>query len=320
MIEALVIGRVGVDFTPAAPRTTLAAADTFIRAVGGFAGNIGTGLARLGVRTALVSAVGDDGHGDHVRTFLAGEGVDVGPIVARPGSRTQVAFFEVWPPEHFPVTFYRPAPAPETGLAVADLPTDLLEQAPLVIVSGALLASEPARSTVLRVLEDRRASRHRRPASVTILDLDWRPTMWDDQGEAPALIGRAAPLCDVLIGSDGEFAAARLSPEIVRDPGPGLIVLKHGPDGVTLVTGAGRRSVPGIPVEVLCGIGAGDALTAAVAAGLLRGIDPAVAVERGNAAGAIVATRLMCSTAMPTPAEIDELLARVAVGSRGGRS
>ena len=71
-------------------------------------------------------------------------------------------------------------------------------------------------------------------------------------------------------------------------------------------------------VDVLCGIGAGDALTAAFAAGLLRGIDPTVAVERGNAAGAIVATRLMCSTAMPTPAEIDELLARIAVGQQGG--
>jgi 5-dehydro-2-deoxygluconokinase len=320
MIEALVIGRVGVDFTPASPRTTLAAADTFIRAVGGFAGNIGTGLARLGIRTALVSAVGDDGHGDHVRTFLAGEGIDVRPIVTRPGSRTQVAFFEVWPPEHFPVTFYRPSPAPETRLTLADLPTDLLEHAPLVIVSGSLLANEPARSTVLGILQDRRASRHRRPESVTILDLDWRPTLWDDQGEAPDLIGRAAGLSDVLIGSDGEFAAPGLRPDILTDSGPGLIVLKHGPDGVSLVTDAGRRDVPGIPVEVLCGIGAGDALTAAFAAGLLRGIDPAVAVERGNAAGAIVATRLMCSTAMPTPAEIDELLARVAVGPQGGLS
>lgn len=320
MIEALVIGRVGVDFTPPSPRTSLATADTFIRAVGGFAGNIGTGLARLGVRTALVSAVGDDGHGDHVRTFLAGEGVDVASIVARPDSRTQVAFFEVWPPEHFPVTFYRPAPAPETRLTVADLPADLLEQAPLVIVSGALLASEPARSTVLRILDDRRASRHLRPVSVTILDLDWRPTMWDDQAEAPGLLGQAAPLCDVLIGSDGEFAATGLRPEIVMDPGPGLIVLKHGPDGVSLVSDVGRRSVPGIPVEVLCGIGAGDALTAAFAAGLLRGLGPDVAVERGNAAGAIVATRLMCSTAMPTPAEIDELLAGVAVGLQGGRA
>ena len=137
-------------------------------------------------------------------------------------------------------------------------------------------------------------------------------------GEAPALIGHAARLSDVLIGSDGEFAAAALRPELGADPGPGLIVLKHGPDGVSLVTNDGRRSVPGIPVEVLCGIGAGDALTAAFAAGLLRGIDPAVAVERGNAAGAIVATRLMCSTAMPTPAEIDELLARIAVGPQGG--
>jgi 5-dehydro-2-deoxygluconokinase len=320
MIEATVIGRVGVDFTPASPRTTLAAANTFIRAVGGFAGNIGTGLARLGIRTALVSAVGDDGHGDHVRTFLAGEGVDVASIVVRPGSRTQVAFFEVWPPEHFPVTFYRLPPAPETGLTVADLPTDLLEQAPLVIVSGALLASEPARSTVLRILDDRRASRHLRPVSVTILDLDWRPTLWDDLGEAPGLLRQAAPLCDVLIGSDGEFAAAGLRPEIDRDPGPGLIVLKHGPGGVSLVSDVGRRSVPGIPVEVLCGIGAGDALTAAFTAGILRGIGPDVAVERGNAAGAIVATRLMCSTAMPTPAEIDELLAQAAAGLQGGRS
>jgi 5-dehydro-2-deoxygluconokinase len=318
MIEALVIGRVGVDFTPSSARTTLAAADTFIRAVGGFAGNIGTGLARLGVRTALVSAVGDDGHGDHVRTFLAGEGIDVASIVARPGFRTQVAFFEAWPPEHFPVTFYRPLPAPETRLTVADLPTDLLE-APVVIVSGSLLACEPARSTVLRVLDDRRASGHRRSVSLTIFDLDWRPTMWDDPGEAPALMGRAARVSDVLIGSDGEFAAARLRPEIVPDVGPGLVVLKHGPGGVSLVTGSGTRSVPGIPVEVVCGIGAGDSLTAAFAAGLLRGMDPAVAIERGNAAGAIVATRLMCSTAMPTATEIDELLGRIAVGQQGGR-
>ena len=97
MIEALVVGRVGVDFTPASPRTSLADAESFIRAVGGFAGNIATGLARLGVSTAAVSGVGDDGHGDHVRRALAGEGVDVGSIVTFAGSRTQVAFFEAWP-------------------------------------------------------------------------------------------------------------------------------------------------------------------------------------------------------------------------------
>lgn len=310
MIEAIVIGRVGVDLTPTTPRTTLAGAASFTRAVGGFAGNIGTGLARLGIATAVISAVGDDGHGDHVRTFLAGEGIDVGPIVTRPGSRTQVAFFEVWPPERFPVTFYRPAPAPETRLTVADLPAELLEAAPLVVVSGTLLAAEPARSTTLRLLEDRLASRHERPASTTILDLDWRPTLWDDPAEAPALLARAAALSDVLIGSDAEFGAAGLHPDVGSPLGPSLIVLKHGPGGVSLIRADRRRSLPGLEVEVLCGIGAGDALTAAFAAGLLRGNDPETAVERGNAAGAIVASRLMCSTAMPTPDEIDRLLAR----------
>jgi 5-dehydro-2-deoxygluconokinase len=314
VIAAVVIGRVGVDLTPASPRTTLAEADAFVRAVGGFAGNIGTGLARLGIRAAVVSSVGDDGHGDHVRAFLAGEGIDVGPIVTRPGSRTQVAFFEVWPPEHFPVTFYRLPPAPEMQLTMADLPTELLERAPLVLVSGTLLAGEPARSTTFRILEERAASRQRRPVSVTLLDLDWRPTLWADPGEAPALLERAVRLSDIVIGSDGEFEAAGLRPDVTADAGPGLVVLKHGPDGVSLVTAAGRRSIPGIAVEVVCGIGAGDALSAAFAAGLLRGLDPAAAIERGNAAGAIVASRLMCSTAMPTPDEIDRLLARLPVG------
>lgn len=314
MIEAVVIGRVGVDLTPAAPRTSLASADSFVRSVGGFAGNIATGLARLGIRTAVISAVGDDGHGDHVRAFLTGEGVEVGPIVRRAGCLTQVAFFEVWPPDRFPVTFYRLPPAPEMGLMVADLPTGLIDEAPLVVVSGTLLAGEPVRSTVFRILEDRRVSRRGRSASRTILDLDWRPTLWDDAAEAPALMARAAGLSDILVGSDDEFGATGLSPDLAPDGGPALIVLKHGPDGVSLVSRDGRHSVAGIAVEVLCGIGAGDALTAAFAAGLLRGLDPSAAVERGNAAGAIVATRLMCSTAMPRPDEIDALLARVGAG------
>lgn len=314
MIEAVVIGRVGVDLTPATPRTTLAAADAFVRAVGGFSGNIGTGLARLGVRTAVISAVGDDGHGDHVRAFLAGEGVDVGPIVTRPGSWTQVAFFEAWPPEHFPVTFYRSSPAPEAQLTTAEIPSDLVELTPLVIVSGTLLADEPARSTTLRVLEDRLASRYRRSVSTTILDLDWRPTLWADPSEAPVLLERAARMADVVIGSDTEFEAVGLGPDVSPEIDPAMVVLKHGPGGVSLVTETGRRTWPGVAVEVVCGIGSGDALTAAFTAGLLRGLDPGSAVERGNAAGAIVATRLMCSTAMPTSGEIDQLLAGLAAG------
>ena len=320
MIEAVVVGRVGVDLTPTTPRTTLASADGFVRAVGGFAGNISTGMARLGIRTAVVSAVGDDGHGDHVRRFLSGEGIDVEPLVSRPGSRTQVAFFEVWPPEHFPVTFYRLSPAPETLLADADMPASMLADARVVIVSGTLLAAEPARRATSWLLEERFASRSRRPASWTILDLDWRPTLWPDPGEAPALMERAARLSDVLVGSDVEFEAAGLRPVVTAGSSPSMVVLKHGPGGVSLVTAEGRHDVSGIAVDVLCGIGAGDALTAAFSAGLLQDLDPVTAVERGNAAGAIVATRLMCSTAMPTSGEIDALLARLSAGAREARA
>lgn len=314
MIEAVVIGRIGVDFTPTTPRTTLAAASSFGRAIGGFAGNIGVGIARLGIATAVISRVGADGHGDHVRAALTAEGIDVSSLGTAEGSRTQVAFFEAWPPDHFPVTFYRPAPAPDTQLTPADLAAELVERAPAVIVSGALLAVEPARSATLDALARRAAARAERSRSWTILDLDWRPTLWPDRADYPRLIAEAGRRSDVLIGSDDEFAAAELPPDGeasgLRDGG--LIVLKHGPAGVSLVSRAGRQTVPGIAVEVTCGLGAGDALTAAFTAGLLGGLPPIAALERGNAAGAIVASRLMCSSAMPTPAEIDALLASTA--------
>jgi 5-dehydro-2-deoxygluconokinase len=309
VIDAFVIGRIGVDLTPEAPRSSLADATRFVRAVGGFAGNIGIGLARLGVSTAAISSVGDDGHGDHVRQALATEGIDVAALLTRLGSRTQVAFFEAWPPEHFPVTFYRPDPPPDTQLEMADVPLAALEIAPVAIFSGALLAAEPARSTTLEMLKARSAAGPRRGTSWTILDLDWRPTLWADPGAYPALIEEAARLSDVLVGSDAEFAAAGLQPGEAMAEGPGMTVLKHGPEGVSLLADGARHSLPGIAVEVVCGLGAGDALTAAFAAGLLAGLDPLIALERGNAAGAIVASRLMCSAAMPVPDEIDEILA-----------
>ena len=199
--------------------------------------------------------------------------------------RTQVAFFEAWPPETFPVTFYRLAPAPDTLLTLDDVPTATLARAPLVIVSAALLAVEPARATALRILEMRAASRADRPESWTLLDLDWRPTLWADPGEAPDLASRAAGLADVLIGSDAEFAAAHLDPRAALDLGPRLIAVKHGPDGASAITRAGRRTVPGIPVDVVCGLGSGDALTAAFAAGLLRGPRPGGGPRAGQRRG-----------------------------------
>ena len=239
---------------------------------------------------------------------------------SRPGLRTQVAFFEAWPPEEFPVTFYRLPPSPETLLVEDEVARPALEDAQLMVVSGSLLASDPARSTVLAVLSRRAEARHSRPRAWTVLDLDWRPALWDEPDGYHGLIRQAAGTCDVLIGSDAEFAAARLRPEDAIGLGPGLVVIKHGSEGVSLLTAEGRTTVAPIPVDVVCALGAGDALTAAFGAALLDGLDPFRALERGNAAGAIVATRLMCSTAMPTSDEIDAVLDRRPGHPVGARS
>jgi 5-dehydro-2-deoxygluconokinase len=145
-----------------------------------------------------------------------------------------------------------------------------------------------------------------------VLDLDWRPTLWADASSYPELMARTVDTCQVVIGSDEEFAAANLYPEVLAAGGEHgrIVVVKHGPGGASLLTNADRWSIPGIVVDVVCALGAGDALAAAFTAGLLRGLAPIAALERGNAAGAIVASRLMCSTAMPTAAEIDAMLDR----------
>src|SRR5205814_7644748 len=132
------------------------------------------------------------------------------------------------------------------------------------------------------LLADGRAAAAEKPGNLTILDLDWRPTLWPQPAEAPSLMAHAASLCEVLIGGDSEFEGAGLQRGIGTSGGPQMVVLKHGPAGVSLITAEGRHTIPGIETEVLCGIGAGDALTAAFAAGLLRGLDPLMAVARGN--------------------------------------
>jgi 5-dehydro-2-deoxygluconokinase len=251
-----------------------------------------------------VSAVGDDGHGRFVRRFLSDEGVDVRWLGTHPTLRTALAFCEAWPPDNFPLTFYREPTCPDWEVRIEDVPIDALAEAPLVYVTGTGLARDPSRATVLGILERRAGRAH------TIFDLDWRGSLWGDR--APEYVGLAhigARLADVLMGGDSEFQAAGLTPADALDLGAQIAVAKHGPDGVSIHTRDGEQRVPGLSVPVVNGLGAGDAFAAAFGAGLLAGLPLVEAVRRGNAAGAIVATRLSCSTAMPRAAEVDALLA-----------
>jgi 5-dehydro-2-deoxygluconokinase len=308
-VDAYVVGRLSADLYPLQINTPLEEVRTFERFVGGFAGNVATGLARLGVAVAIVSAVGDDGHGRFVRRFLSDEGVDVRFLGTHPTLRTALAFCEAWPPDNFPLTFYRDPTCPDWELRVQDMPFDELDNAPLVYVTGTGLAREPSRSTMLAILERRVAK------SYTVFDLDWRPNLWLERApEYQALARIGARLADVVIGGDGEFSAAGFSPQEALRMGAKLAVAKHGPDGVSAHTpDGGEERVPGLAVPVVNGLGAGDAFGAAFGAGLLAGLPVAEAIRRGNAAGAIVATRLSCSTAMPRADEVDALLAGASI-------
>ena len=293
MIEAAVIGRVGVDLYPNQIETPLSEVKTFTRFVGGFAGNVSTGLARLGVRTAIVSRVGADGHGEYVRAWLAGEGVDVRFLATDPNWLTPPTFCEVWPPDRFPLTFYRKPTAPDWQLSPSDFDAEEVAAAPLLYATGTGLAQSPSRETTLAALEAHRGT--------TIFDLDWRPSLWDDPADYPPLAAQAVAAADIVVGNEDELEASGLGDLPT-------LVLKRGERGATVFDRGEETDVPGFPVDVVNGLGAGDAFAAALGHGLLRGLPLAEAVRRGTVAGAIVASRLACSAAMPREEELEAAL------------
>lgn len=283
------MGRVGIDLYPNELETPLRAVRTFTRFVGGFAGNVATGLARLGVRTAIVSRVGRDGHGQFVRDFLEAEGVDTRFLAVDGYWLTPPTFCEVWPPDEFPLTFYRRPTAPDWQLSPADFDSDEVAAAPLLYATGTGLAQSPSRETTLAAM--------RAHLGTTIFDLDWRAALWDDPDEYPPLAAQAVAAADLVIGNEEEVEAAQ-----AEDHRP--LVLKRGERGVTVLDD-GETDVPPHQVEVVNGLGAGDAFAAALGYGLLRGFGLVEAVRLGNRAGAFVAGQLACSEAMPRREDIE---------------
>jgi 5-dehydro-2-deoxygluconokinase len=301
-LEAIVMGRAGVDLYPMQLETRLEDVEGFHKYAGGFAANVATGLARLGVRVAIVSAVGDDGHGRFVRAFLEAEGVDCRWLGVHPTLRTALAFCEAWPPDDFPITFYRTPTCPDWELEPGALDLDGIAAAQLLYVSGTGLAREPSRLATMAAVEARTEA-----AGTTVLDLDWRPVLWDDPADYAAAVRVCARMADVALGSDQEITAAAGAndPAWILGLGPRVLVQKHGPDGATVHTRGGRSErIAPHSVDVVNGLGAGDAFAAAFGWRLLRGDAPGQAAAIANRAGAHVAGRLGCSIAMPTEGDL----------------
>jgi len=297
------MGRLSADIYPAQIRTPLREQRNYVRYVGGFAGNVSTGLARLQVRTAIVSKVGNDGHGEFIRDFLTGEGVDASWLRIDQTLNTPVVFCEIWPPDRFPLLFYRTPTCPDWELTTEDFDLDAVGDAPILLASGTGLARDKSRAAHMAVLE-----RHRHTA---IFDLDYRPSFWSGADAYRRAVRAALPHAKIVVGNEDEVRAAtglenpRQGIASLRALGPNVLILKRGGEGAALFDGDRVVEVPPVRMDVVNGLGAGDAFLASVTHGLLRGIDLEGAVRRANWAGAYVASQLPCSEAMPYLKDVD---------------
>jgi 5-dehydro-2-deoxygluconokinase len=316
-LQLLTVGRVGVDLYPE-QRGPLRDVTSFAKSLGGTATNVAVGAARLGRRAAVLTKVGPDGFGSYVRQALAGFGVDASYVGTAEGLLTPVVFCELNPPEDPPLLFYRLPVAPDLTLTVDDVPWDVVRDVPVLWVTGTGVSVEPARGTQLEMLA-RRGRPDPGSGRWTCLDLDWRAMFWPSPEEARAEYDLMLDSVSVVVGNRAEVEVAvgtgepHEAAKRLLDRGVQLALVKMGGEGVLVATPEATTVVPPHPVEVVCGLGAGDAFGGALVHGLLAGWDAIRIAEYANAAGALVASRLACADAMPTAAELDAV-----VTARGG--
>jgi len=308
-LEILTMGRIGVDLYPEQIGVPLPQVRTFRKMLGGSPTNVAVGAARLGRRAGVITKVGADPFGEYARQALAEFGVDPSRVGTHPTLRTPIVFCEIFPPDNFPLLFYREPKAPDLELELSDLDLGEIAAVPLFWTTGTGLSQEPSRSTTLAALR----ARSRKP--ITVHDLDHRPMFWASEEEAGRWACDALASATVAVGNLGECAVAvgHRPPEdtakALLDLGVELAVVKLGPEGVLAARRDESVRVPPIPVKVLNGLGAGDAFGGALCHGLLAGWELERLISFANAAGAIVATRLGCADDMPTLEEVEELLA-----------
>ncbi|MFG3182524.1 5-dehydro-2-deoxygluconokinase [Streptomyces nigra] len=309
--DLITMGRIGVDLYPLQSGLPLERVETFGKFLGGSAANVAVAAARLGRETAVITRTGADPFGAYLHEALKDFGVDdrwVTPVAAHP---TPVTFCEIFPPDDFPLYFYRQPKAPDLEIRTDELDLDAIRAARVFWITGTGLSEEPSRTATLAALA------HRARAGTTVFDLDWRPMFWRDPDQARPYYAEALRHATVAVGNldECEVATGVREPETCAQAllaaGVELAVVKQGPKGVLAVHRDGTRAeVPPVPVEVVNGLGAGDAFGGSLVHGLLSGWELEKVMRHANAAGALVASRLACSSAMPTGSEVEDLLAR----------
>ena len=306
--DVLTIGRAGIDLYPLQVGRTLDEVETFSKSVGGSPTNVAIAAAQHGRRAAVITKTGNDAFGRFIRRELGRLDVDTTFIGTSTDFQTPITFCEIHPPDHFPLTFYREPQAPDLDLHPEELPVAAIQDAMLYWATVTGLSKEPSRAAHHAAW----AARGRQPH--TVLDLDYRPMFWASPDEARREVARALDLVTVAVGNleECEIAVGERDPEraadALLDRGVELAVVKRGAAGVLAKTRQERVEVAPIPVHVVNGLGSGDGFGGALCHGLLSEWSLARTIAFANAAGAIVATRRECSTAMPTTGDVDALL------------
>ncbi len=310
-LELLTMGRIGVDLYPTEVGVRLEDVATFSKTLGGSPTNVAVAAARHGRRTAVITRTGEDPFGAYLHQALRSFGVDDRFVSAVPGLCTPVTFCEIFPPDDFPLYFYRFPTAPDLQIRPEDLDLGAIAAADIFWVTVTGLCQEPSRSATMAALAAR--GDH----GMTVLDLDYRPMFWDSAEQAHPYVRAALEHADVAVGNreECEVAIGERDPEraaaALLAAGVGTAVVKQGPAGVLGVRGDESVVVPPVPVEVVNGLGAGDAFGGAMCHGLLAGWDLERILRFANAAGAFVAGQFACADAMPTTEDLEAMLQEV---------
>ncbi len=308
--DVITMGRLGVDLYPLQSGLPLGSVTSFGRFLGGSAANVAVAAARHGHRVALISRTGADEFGRYLRDELERLGVSSQFVTTIDDLPTPITFCEIHPPDHFPITFYRYPKAPDMEITSDQLDRGEVSAAKLFWVTTTGLSDQPSRTAHHEALTMRGET------GLTVLDLDYREVFWPRPADARHEIGEVLPHVDVVVGNleEVEVAIDETEPmkaaEILLQSGPTTAIVKLGPGGVLGMDSTGAVKVPPVEVDVVNGLGAGDAFGGALCHGLLSGWPLGKTLQFANTAGAIVASRLECSTAMPYTEEVLEALTK----------
>jgi len=327
-LDVITIGRSSVDLYGAQVGGRLEDMGSFQKYIGGSPTNIAAGTARLGLRSALITRVGDEHMGRFIREELAKEGVDVRGVRTDPERLTALVLLGIRDDKQFPLIFYRENCA-DMAICEDDIDESFISEARSVVATGTHLSHPRTEAAVLKALH--LARRH---GAQTALDIDYRPNLWGlaghDAGESrfiesakvTAKLQSTLPLFDLIVGTEEEFHIAGGTTDTiaalraVRAVSKATLVCKRGPMGAVAFTGAipdtldEGQSGPGFPIEVFNVLGAGDGFMSGLLKGWLGNESWPVALTYANACGAFAVSRHGCTPAYPSWEELQFFLKR----------